>query len=283
MPERSDIVYVYDGSFEGLLCCIFDSYEHNELPFEICLEDAGQETLYPVHYVYTDTAKANRVKAGIKKKASYDVYKTAELGYYSCHPRKELLISDFVRLGMKHGRKTLSMLADDTVSELLGAVKGLTRESHQLKGFVRFSIYSGVMTAVIEPKNFVLPLLQDHFCDRYASDTFIIYDKIHEYALLYARNRSAITPVYNYKPPDADGEELLFRSLWKLFYDTIAVEERINPRCRMSHMQKRYWRHLTEMDEQNEPLNLRGKKRDGHDTPFLGQDRPELSETEVSP
>ena len=29
----ADVVYLYDGSFEGFLCCVFDSFAQHELPF----------------------------------------------------------------------------------------------------------------------------------------------------------------------------------------------------------------------------------------------------------
>ena len=32
MSDRSDLVYAYDGSFVGLMCCIFESYEQKEIP-----------------------------------------------------------------------------------------------------------------------------------------------------------------------------------------------------------------------------------------------------------
>lgn len=248
MSERSNIVYVYDGSYEGLLCCIFESFEKKQLPLDIRPENDEQITLYSVKSIDTDISKANRVQAGIRKKASNDVYSHVELGYYTCHPKKEMLILDFVRLSLRYGRNVLSMLTNTVVNDLSGAVRALTRESHQLKGFVRFSVYNGVMTAVIEPKNFVLSLLAPHFCDRYANDAFMIYDKAHGFALVYKPRQSAIIPIDDYEQPNADEEELKFRSLWKLFYDTIAIKERYNPKCRMSHMQKRYWKHLTEMD-----------------------------------
>lgn len=41
-------------------------------------------------------------------------------------------------------------------------------------------------------------------------------------------------------------EELNYRRLWRRFYDTIAIEGRENPRCRMTHMPKRYWAMMTE-------------------------------------
>ncbi len=46
--------------------------------------------------------------------------------------------------------------------------------------------------------------------------------------------------------------EAAFRALWRRFYDTIAIKERENPRCRMSHMPKRYWGVMTEFQKDEE-------------------------------
>ena len=35
MPDRANVAYCYDGSFEGLLCCIFESFEKKERPVSI--------------------------------------------------------------------------------------------------------------------------------------------------------------------------------------------------------------------------------------------------------
>ena len=45
-------------------------------------------------------------------------------------------------------------------------------------------------------------------------------------------------------PPDET--EARYRLLWKRFYDTIAIKERYNPKCRMTQMPKRYWGTMTE-------------------------------------
>ncbi|MBC7765038.1 MAG: TIGR03915 family putative DNA repair protein [Hyphomonadaceae bacterium] len=261
MLERSDIMYIYDGSFEGLLCCVFESYEKKELPIDIQAENAMQMTLYTIKNIDSNSTKANRVRIGIMKKARKDFYDFIEMAFYTCHPHKERLILDFIRLGMQHGKDALSMLTHDTVSDLQKAVTALTRESHQFKGFVRFSIYNQVMLSIIEPKNFVLPLLAPHFCDRYQNETFIIYDKTHGDALLYKPRELIITQVNDFELPETDEQENQYRSLWKLFYDTIAIDERSNDKCRMSHMQKRYWKHLTEMnDRPTKPLTIQDKQ-----------------------
>lgn len=256
MPDRSNIVYVYDGSFEGMLCCVFECFERKELPAGIFTQSELPPTLYPQRNIETEMSKFERVKKGIITKISIEAYELIVDVYFSCHPEKEWLICDFARLGFQAGRKITNCLTLDTVDAMLDAAKHLHNESHLLKGFVRFSVYDGVMVAVIEPKNFVLPTLSPHFCDRYAGETFMIYDKTHSAALVHRPREWKIIPITEFAEPEAGEDERQIRGLWKLFYDTIAIKERDNPRCRMGHMPKRYWSHLTEMQEDG-PLRHR--------------------------
>ncbi len=94
-------------------------------------------------------------------------------------PAKDLLILRFLRLGYRYGRDILNRLTDETVHTLTVAVRHLEREAHHYKGFVRFSETKGALTAQIEPKNIVLPLIARHFCERYAQERFLIHDKTH--------------------------------------------------------------------------------------------------------
>lgn len=53
-----------------------------------------------------------------------------------------------------------------------------------------------------------------------------------------------------------DDAEAAYRRLWKRFYDTIAIRERYNPRCRRTQMPMRYWNTMTEF--QNEQYFIPG-------------------------
>ena len=44
------------------------------------------------------------------------------------------------------------------------------------------------------------------------------------------------------------------QEMWKNFYDTIAIKERFNPRCRMNFMPKRLWSNLPEMQEKDNKM-----------------------------
>ena len=35
MPDTSNVIYLYDGSYDGFLCCVFDSVYRRELPQDI--------------------------------------------------------------------------------------------------------------------------------------------------------------------------------------------------------------------------------------------------------
>jgi probable DNA metabolism protein len=185
---------------------------------------------------------------GLSRRCGSEACDLIAYAFYASVGQKELLIYRFICIAMAHGPETLQMLTDDTVLTLQNAVRALKREAHQYQGFVRFAIYGNVMAAVIEPKNEVLPLIAPHFCDRFANESFMIYDKTHGQMLLYRQGMHAIVPVDRYEPPEPDEAEENVQSLWKLFYETTAIRERTNPKCRISHMQKRYWKHLTEMD-----------------------------------
>ena len=248
MLDRSNMMYLYDGSFNGLLCCVFESYYKREMPAEILTPDIPQAILFPVKKITTDPQKANRVLVSIPKKMGHVVLDFLQHAFLTCLPQKELHILRFMRMGYSHGPSVMAMLANDAVHILFKAVKHLKNESHLLKGFLRFSVFHNVLVGEIEPKNYVLPLLRQHFCQRYPEERFLIFDKTHGMALAYHPYQSAIITVEDLVLPEPDKKEQSYRELWRLFYETIEVEGRHNPQCRMSHMPKRYWKCMTEFN-----------------------------------
>ena len=145
----------------------------------------------------------------------------------------------------------LSRLSDETYLPLLKAVRHLSSEVEQFRGFTRFSDFDGVLGAEIEPKNRVLPMLRRHFCERYHGEVFFLYDRTHREALLYSGGVSRIVPLERFEMAQPDEEEAGYRRLWRRFYDTIAIEARKNEKLRMTHMPKRYWATMTEFQDES--------------------------------
>ena len=253
--SQSTLIYTYDGSFDGLLCCIFESYDKQEIPMDIILPGTSHSLLFETKKIITDSQKSSRVLLSIPKKMGSLALDFIRHAFLTCFPQKELYILLFLRLGYRHGPSVMNMLTNDIVNTLTKVVTHLNKESHLFKGFVRFSILNNALVAEIAPKNYVLPLLTQHFCQRYPEEQFLIYDKTHHMALVYQPYQSAIIPLDDLELPEADENEQAFRKLWKIFYDSIEIKGRHNPKCRMSQMPKRYWKYMTEFGSaQTKPL-----------------------------
>ena len=241
-----EIIYQYDGSFEGLLCCVFESYTKKERPTAILRDGDDEPSLFEIRAVTTDRAHAQRIYRSLYKR-SPEVGPFLRRAFLTCLPDKEMAIYRFIVKFYREGTPLLSRLSDDTYLPLLKAVRQLSGEVEQFRGFTRFSDFDGVLGAEIEPKNRVLPVLRRHFCERYHNETFFLYDRTHREALFYAGGHSAIVPLEEFVMAPPDETEKRYRRLWRCFYDTIAIRERENPKLRMSHMPKRFWPLLTEL------------------------------------
>lgn len=249
MPWR-EIIYQYDGSFEGLLCCIYESYTQKERPTAIITQDADEPCLFEIRAVTTDRAHAQRIYRSLHK-ISPEVGPLLRRAHLSCLADKEMAIYRFVAKLYRVGAPLLSRLSDESYLPLLKAVHHLSHEAEQFRGFVRFSEFDGVLGAEIEPKNRILPMLRHHFCDRFYNESFFIYDRTHREALLYSGGVSRIVPLEHFEMAPPDETEAQYRKLWRRFYDTIAIRERENPRLRMTHMPKRFWGTMTEFQEES--------------------------------
>ena len=105
---------------------------------------------------------------------------------------------------------------------------------------------------MIEPKNQVLPLICGHFCRRFPEEVLVIYDKTHHSVLLCDRGKAHFGYLEEFIPAEPERRERNYRALWQSFYEAISIRQRVNPRCRLSHMPKRYWQQLTEFWEREQ-------------------------------
>ena len=59
----NDVIYQYDGSLDGFLCCVYESYVYKEAPAAFCC-DEDPLSLYEVRTVVTKPAYSQRVSRG---------------------------------------------------------------------------------------------------------------------------------------------------------------------------------------------------------------------------
>lgn len=250
MFKRANLVYRYDGSFDGFLSCVFESFRARELPVSIETEEAAQETLFPVKYIETAPNLALRVQRSFAAKISREAESLVKKVFLSCAPEKELLLLRFLDLGYQVGGKATKLTTHPDVCAVQKIEQQVSREAYFSLEFLRFSQFGDFLAAQITPKNFVLPFMVHHFCDRFPDENFIIYDKAHKAAFLH-RSDGGTQFLYDTEItfPAPDEEEANYRRLWKHFYETITVEARRNAKLRRSNMPMRYWPNMTEFQK----------------------------------
>lgn len=243
-----DLTYIYDGSFEGLLTLVFNSYVSNTFPIQIYTKKNYENNILDTpKYIETDYTKAERIYNGIVKNISYDTLYYAYNSFLSNTPKKELTILEYLCNAFKIGPKINTMLSIDYVFNTIAMSKNALGECHKLKGLLRFSeIKNNLYYASIHPDNNILEPLGQHFIRRLPTQNFIIHDKNQNIVFLYnTKTYRIINDIVlpNIQISDAEQE---YRELWKKFFNTIAIKERTNPRLQMQYMPKKYWQDLTE-------------------------------------
>lgn len=254
MAGADDVIYLYDGTLEGMLCCIWTAFEKKENPVGIHCFDEEQPTLYRLRQVDTDPLLAARVQSGVRRRLGALAEQWVYDAFYCALNQRELAALEFLKLGFAKGPCVTAMVGHPQVAPLFAASRALHSEVHLLSGFIRFSEYDGVLVSVIRPKNFVLPFLERHFSRRFPYEKYMIYDETHHYAMVAAGGQCRLVETDAVQLPPPDAAELQYRALWKQFYDTLEVAARHNPKCRMTHVPKRYWDCMDELRGEKRPL-----------------------------
>ncbi len=258
MPGKSavsarpaDVVYCYDGSFDGLLCCVFESFARREEPFAVWPPEREEPTLCPALGIETDPAHAARVLRGVRAKLGREAERLIKTAFLSGSGERELCILRFLHFAFPLGPGALGALGHPDVAAIRALARNVNREAEKFFGFVRFEESGGMLGAVIHPKNRLLPLLRVHFCARLPGEDFLIYDAAHGEALVYEAGQARLLHLdAPLALPTPDEKEAYFQQLWKQFYNTLSIAERRNERCRRANCPKRFWADMTELRDE---------------------------------
>lgn len=242
--------YIYDGSFEGFLCCVYAHYYDGKATGIRKSDREYQQMLFADQvFVHTDENKARRVYRAIEEKISiYDLRRIYRI--FLCDTDSmEMTLLNYIRFGFIKGRKVSNFHGYPAVRNAELLEKRVMREQDKLRGLLRFSVLEGnILYAKVEPDNNVLELLAPHFSDRFKNEAFIIHDLKRKRAVISRDGKWYISDFSTQDIPKISADEEKYRNLWRKYFDTIAIKERTNPRCQRLYMPSRYWKHLTECD-----------------------------------
>ena len=289
--------YVFDNTLDGLLTAVFDSFFLRQQDVTLLVE-GEQLPLFAgePHRVVTDSEKAERVWKGLEKHLSREGLHMITLSWLSeeralnqplfnmiCkvfkpHPLAPSPRGEGGAFGREGSLNTLLSLernaSDADVLAVRNTCRRVLHEQLRMKQFIRFQkAKDGTYLAVVSPDHNVLPLITDHFSDRFNDQPWLIYDAKRHYGYYYSLtpNPSPKGEGSNYKvirvtfedeasvpfdlsngKMDADilsEHDQLFQDLWRTYFKAICIKERMNPKKQLSDMPRRYWKYMTEKNE----------------------------------
>jgi len=250
------IIFRYDKTFEGLLTVVFDAYNRKTFPDRL-LDEVEVEPLFTdeCYTVITDEAKSDRVWQGLRKKLMPISCNMLRYVWLSELQGSDELIFRYIRKAFDNKHSIEMNFADDDVLEMRNLAKKVDKERCRLIELVRFQkAADDIFFAPVSPDHNTLPLTLEHFTDRFADQKWIIYDTKRNYGYYYDL-RTVTEMTLDSKDLFPEGkldeklmaeDEKLFQELWKGYFKSMTIKERINLKLQRQHLPERYWKYLTE-------------------------------------
>jgi len=246
--------YYCEHEWEAMLTCIYDAWtsRKGQQNIKLCFLPITQYSLFDEYIEVTaDSEKALKVIDAINKRISPEFY--SQVAYCGMAHDEDALDTVFrvILLGFHFGPSALEMIQYEPVFKCKELHRNYGNEVHHFREFIRFTeIRRRVYVSVIEPKSHVVIPLGEVFSDRMPSEHFMIVDMIHKEAVIHPADSSCFLRKLTNEELDViletekAGDE--YTDLWKVFFDSIAIKERINPRCQTNLFPKWMRRHAVE-------------------------------------
>lgn len=254
-------VLSYDGSMEGFLSCVFTAYE--EKLKVLGIKPPGEQTVQQLFHesreVITDPEKAKRVWTSLRKKTSAAGQRDLKWAFLSEINGMEMQMYSMIRYILAEKVQVDRDFSHPAVLKVSQAAKKVGREKHRMEAFVRFRLTKDeVYFAAIEPDFNVVPLIKEHFRNRYADQKWIIYDLKRNFGIAWDLS-AVIYMTLDLDPaigisgaPEAyfHSSEIAFQKLWEQYFTSTNIKSRANSKLHVQHLPKRYWKYLTEKNLQ---------------------------------
>lgn len=250
--DNRDVTLVCDATFDGIMTAVYNGWVLMNQGYVVHIHPGKDYT--PTFFsefvpMETDLDKAVQVAESIRVKISEKAYRMV---YEACmhydEDRGDVVFA-FLKLAYPVGARVTRMLGNPSVMRLMELQRKVSNEAHSFKEFLRFDeLRGGVLYGKIEPKCDVLPFVGQHFEARFPEEDWIIYDAnrkktaVHKHSMdtIMVEGQDMELLTKNMKTNDE------YRELWKVFFDTIGIEARYNPKCQQTNVPQWYRKNMTE-------------------------------------
>ena len=253
--------YCFDGTFTGLLSCVFRCFQFHEFDVKVTTDKFSQNGLFDDYYEVTSNEEhAQRVWQGLKQKNSANSVRNF---YYSFLSEQDEAFQHCLNFAIYVFQSQRPIDKDYGHVDVLGIsqwAKQVGREKHRMEAFVRFKkCKDGLFLSLVRPDFNVLPLIEKHFKSRYQDQKWLIYDEKRKFGIYYdlykvhqiemdaeeidSQLRIGHSQSFTI---ELDDKEVLYDQLWKDYFRSVNIQARQNLKLHIQYVPKRYWRYMNE-------------------------------------
>ena len=180
-------ILIYDGSFEGLMCCIYTIYNQKIQVYRIIKAGETIDELFAdTITVETNIEQAQRVWSGIKRKSSNISLVRIELAYLSEIRGEDHTIVRYVQYLLDSKKNIEENISHPVVQRLVDVVNMVQREKLNIREKIRFQKLNDEMEyCILEPTYNILYLLKPYLIQKYPKKKWVIVDIRRNTALYY--------------------------------------------------------------------------------------------------
>ena len=242
--------YLYDGTADGLFSAISWILEEEPDPQQVALAERKDTLFEDGFFINTDAIQAEALFFRLRRHAP-DAAHTLYSFMLAEKEEMESSLLHFVSLAFIHGDKINGYLTHPSVRDIVAVAKKAGRELHRMKGLLRFEkLRDGAYLAKMEPDHNIIHPLAYHFSRRLRAQHWFLYDVRRRTAARWNQGVLQFGTIEQFTAPALSDDEKKVQALWQAFFKTIAIPDRKNPRLQKSNMPMKYWKYLTEKQEE---------------------------------
>lgn len=229
-------VYLCDNTLDGILSAIYLAWEDGTSHTDVRVKHFNNYSLFEEYKeCTTDSELAQKVRSSILRKLSFEFYYYIYCACMSNDEEKASYAYKLLQKGFRYGTGILNNLNDPVVFKVFRLKRTVSSEACRYREFIRFEeLDNGILCGRIAPDNNIITMIADHFADRFPLENWIILDTKRNLSLVHPAGSGYIlteniTEDSLFGKHSLSEKEQSYQALWKRFFDTTAIEERINP------------------------------------------------------
>lgn len=260
------VILLCEPDINSMLTGIYDGWAMALRGKDIQLQVTSRAQEYPFELfsvyerVRADSEKAEKVARSVRRKVSYPAWELCFQALLHAEPDRADTVYHFLQMAFKVGKNVVEYLQDPYVAKVSAYATKVGREAHHFRGFLRFresTLEEGhrLLCSRIAPRSDLLPILAPHFADRFPEENWIIYDETRQTAAL----KEAGSPWFlagmteqEFVLFEGGTDRDRYESLFRTFFDAIAIRERENPKCQLTMLPLWFRKHMTEFRKSEE-------------------------------